>query len=187
IPVIEPATSDVNFTPSSTAWLSASSAPTLAVLFHSEHGHVAAPPPFTVTPGPGVSTLRLSSIARLWIVAAPVDGAFHVNDQFPRPVAAFPVVPPSTEPSTAPTVPPPASVAVPVTVTVPDTLSPDAGEVIVEVGAVVSVEAVTAVRPLWSVPAWAPMSARRLAVACCIRPSGVDPPRSWVPSRPQAH
>src|SRR3954471_24340304 len=187
MPVTVPATSEVNFRPSSTAPLSPSSAPTLAVLFHSEHGHVAAPPPFTVTPGPGVSTLRLSSIARVWMVAAPVDGAFHVNDQFARPVAVFHVVPPSTETSTAPTVPPPASLAVPVTVTAPDTLSPLAGDVIVEVAAVVSVEAVAAVRPLWSVPAWAPMSARRLAVACCIRPSGVDPPRSWVPSRPQAH
>src|SRR3954453_482739 len=100
MPVIDPATSEVNFTPSSTAWLSPSSLPTLAVLFHSEQGHVAAPP-LTATPGPGVSTLRLSSMARLWIVAPPADGAFHVNDQLPRPVAGFQVVPPSTETSTA--------------------------------------------------------------------------------------
>ena len=36
----------------------------------------------------------------LWIVAEPVAGAVHVNDQVARPVAGRQVAPPSTETST---------------------------------------------------------------------------------------
>ena len=58
--------------------------------------------------------------------------------------------PPSTETSTAPTTPPPESTAVPEMVTVepgPAAL-PEAGEVIVDWGGVVSVEGVAGKRPL---------------------------------------
>ena len=68
--------------------------------------------------------------------------------------------------STPPTAPPPVSDAVPVIVTVPETVSPLPGEVIVEVGALVSVDAVAAVSPLWMLPGWTPMSASTLTVAC---------------------
>ena len=54
-------------------------------------------------------------------------------------------------------------------------------------GAVVSVDAVAATRAAWIEPGCAPMSANRLTVACCIRRSGVEAPRSWLPSRPQDH
>ena len=53
------------------------------------------------------------------------------------------VVPPSVETSTPATTPPPASVAVPLMVTAEpsDKVAPDDGDVIVEVGGVVSVDA----------------------------------------------
>ena len=75
----------------------------------------------------------------------------------------------------------------PVIVTVPETVSPLPGEVIVEVGALVSVDAVAAVSPLWMLPGWTPMSASTLTVACWTLTSGVEPPRSCVPSRPHDH
>src|SRR5262249_15429863 len=89
------------------------------------------------------------------------------------------------------TTPPPASVAVPVIVTEEpsDKLAPAAGEVIVDVGGVVSVDAVAGVSPDMSVAGCAPMSADRVTVACCLAglvlpPAVADP----VPlSRPHAH
>jgi hypothetical protein len=113
--------------------------------------------------------------------------------QLSRPVAACQCAPPSVETSTAATIPPPVSVAVPVTVT----LCPEgreafgAGEVIVELGAVASVDCVSWTRPLCSVSGCAPMSASRLTVACCMRPSGAgtelpDAVECWS-SRPRLH
>ncbi len=63
------------------------------------------------------------------------------------------VVPPSVETSTPATTPPPASVAVPVMVTgaPSEKVAPGDGEVIVEVGGVVSVDIVAAVSPAISV------------------------------------
>src|SRR5438270_171926 len=83
----------------------------------------------------------------------------------------------------------PSPVAVPVTVTVAPLakLVPGAGAVMVEVGVVRSVEALASIRPAWIVAGWTPMSARRLTVACFMLGSGVEPPSSWVPSRPQGH
>ena len=100
------------------------------------------------------------------------------------------VAPPSVETSTAARRPPPPSAAVPVMVTGVPTCrtAPAAGEVIVDVGAVVSVEAVAATRPgLEADPGCTPMSANRLTVACRMRTSGVVTPPSWLPSRPHDH
>ena len=85
--------------------------------------------------------------------------------------------------------PPPVSAAVPVIVTgVPTwTTVPAAGEVIVDVGAVVSVEAVAATRPDCSESGCTPMSANRLTVACRMPDVGVVEPPSWLPSSPHDH
>ncbi|TMC02373.1 MAG: hypothetical protein E6J41_30315 [Chloroflexi bacterium] len=109
------------------------------------------------------------------------------------PVAGCHVAPLSVDTSTPATTPPPASVAVPVMVTVVPLVSvaPDAGEVMVEVGAVWSVDAVAATRPACIVVGWTPMSAIRLSVACCMLMSGSAGPMSgsmsWLVSRPHAH
>ena len=70
----------------------------------------------------------------------------------------------------AATTPPPESVAVPLIVTVLPfaMVAPADGEVIVEVGGVVSVGAVAATRPDISVAGCTPIMANRLTVACCI-------------------
>ena len=57
-------------------------------------------------------------------------------------------------------------------------VAPAAGELIAVVGAVVSVEAVAAVRPVSRVSGWTPMSANRLIVACWAAVSGAADPRS---------
>ena len=64
-------------------------------------------------------------------------------------VAGCQVLPPSVETSTPATTPPPASVAVPVIVTAAPSwrFAPTAGEVIVELGGAVSVDAVAARQP----------------------------------------
>lgn len=84
----------------------------------------------------GSCTFPLLSTARLLIVAGP--GALGVQLKLHEvvPVAALKVAPPSTDTSTRATVPP-VSLAVPVmlTVTLVNTVAPDAGEVIAEVGA----------------------------------------------------
>ena len=57
----------------------------------------------------------------------------------------------------------------------------------VEVGGVVSVEAVAGTKPGLERAGWTPMSANRLTVACCMSRSGAALPRSWWLSRPQDH
>src|SRR5215471_14964099 len=97
-------------------------------------------------------------------------------------VAGCRVVPPSVETSTPATTPPPVSAADPLTVTAApsDSVAPEDGDVIVEVGAVVSVDAVAAVTPDISVVGCTPMSANRFTVACCMAESVlvVSPPLS---------
>jgi hypothetical protein len=85
-------------------------------------------------------TFPLLSTARLLIVVAPATEGVHKKVQEVVPLAAAKVVPPSTDTSTLATVPPPVSLAVPVMVTVVpvNTVVPGAGDVIVEVGGVVS-------------------------------------------------
>src|SRR5262245_61613419 len=61
------------------------------------------------------------------------------------------------------------------------------GAVIDEVGATVSVDAVAGTSPGCSDPGCTPMSASRLAVACCRRTSAGGPGRSWMVSRPHAY
>src|SRR4051812_27276781 len=97
----------VNWTPSSTALLSAAlgtagTAPERQML---AHGHSLAAID-SATPVPAASRLALSSIARLLIVAAPGAG---VQSKLHNvvPVADFHVVPPSTDTSTPATMPPP--------------------------------------------------------------------------------
>src|SRR5260221_6143728 len=68
--------------------------------------------------------------------------------------------------------------------------APWEGEVIVEVGGVVSVDAVAVVSPEIGEAGWAPMSANRLTVACCMARSGAGPPASPAPvglARPYDH
>src|SRR5213078_4804543 len=95
------------------------------------------------------------------------------------------MTPPSTDTSTPPTTPP-TSVAVPVIVTTLPacTVDPAVGDVIVDVGAATSVEAVAATRPDCSEPGSACISAKRLTVACLMATSGVELPSLWLPSRP---
>src|SRR5208283_5779146 len=98
--------------------------------------------------------------------------------------------PSSTETSTPATTPPPGSAAVPLIKIDPKAaVEPFAGETIVELGGVVSVDAAAVVRPLWRVVGCTPMSAKRLTVACCIPRSVVDPrfALSWLESSPHAH
>src|SRR5262249_60855430 len=77
------------------------------------------------------------STARLLIVAGPGVLGAQLKLHEVVPVAALKVTPSSTETSTRATDPPPVSLAVPVmlTVTLVNTVAPDAGEVIAEVGA----------------------------------------------------
>src|SRR5690349_13228361 len=85
----------------------------------------------------GSCTFPLSSIARLLIVTGPGVVGVQVKLHAVVPVAALKVAPPSTETSTRATDPPPASLAVPLMVTVVpvSTVAPVVGEVIAEVGA----------------------------------------------------
>src|SRR5215831_708440 len=102
------------------------------------------------------------------ILKLPVGPGVQLYDQDVVPVAGCHVAPLSVETSTPATTPPPASDAVPVIVTAVPLVSvvPALGDVIVEVGGVVSVEPVAATRPACLVVAWTPMSASRLRVAC---------------------
>src|SRR5262245_579039 len=88
----------------------------------------------------GSCTFLLSSVARLLIVTCPAVVRRHVKLHAVVPVAALKVAPPSTDTSTWATVPPPASLAVPVMLTVVPigTPSPALGNVIVEIGGVPS-------------------------------------------------
>jgi hypothetical protein len=85
-------------------------------------------------------TFPLVSTARLLIVAGPVVVGVQLKLHDVVPVAALKVVPPSTETSTRATDPPPVSLAVPVmlTGTLVNTVPPDVGKVIAEVGGTVS-------------------------------------------------
>ena len=85
--------------------------------------------------------------------------------------------------------PPPASELVPLIVTLVPALieAPGAGEVMIDVGAVTSLDGVAGVRPASSVAGRTSMSANRLTVACFIRASAAVLPRSWLASRPQDH
>src|SRR5262245_23666068 len=88
----------------------------------------------------GFCTFPLSSTARLLIVTRPGVVSVLLKLQEVVPVAALKVAPPSTDTSTRATVPPPVSLAVPVMLTaVPVNISaPALGDVIVDVGGVVS-------------------------------------------------
>src|SRR3982751_414284 len=101
MPVMNPSMSLVNWTPSSTALVSAAlgtagTAPERQML---EHGHSFAAID-SATPAPADSRLPLSSIARLLMVAPP--GAPGVQSKLHNvvPLADFHVVPPSTDTST---------------------------------------------------------------------------------------
>ncbi len=91
-------------------------------------------------------------------------------------MAGCQVAPPSADTSTPPTCPP-TSLAVPVTVTcVPSTgWAPPAGEVMMAVGGVVSVDAVAGCSPAIRVAGCTPMSANRFTVACCMLASVAGP------------
>src|SRR6516165_3637560 len=142
-----------------------------------------------LTPAAGVSRLALSSTARLIIVNVPALLATHVYDQLVVPAAGCHVAPLSTETSTPATIPPPASEAVPVTVMVVPacTAVPFAGEVMTEIGGVVSVDFVARLSPVCSVAGCTPMSANRFTVACCMFGSAAKPFPSWFVSSPQDH
>ena len=113
------------------------------------------------------------------------------------PVAGCHVVPPSVETST-PATTPPTSLAVPEIVVLAPSwrLAPFAGEAMLAVGFVVSVDFVAVLRPSAgsSANGWTPMSANRLTVACCMFLSGglllglvADASHAFVSSRPQDH
>ena len=92
------------------------------------------------------------------------------------PVAGCHVAPLSVDTSTPATTPPPVSDAVPEIVILPPspTVDPLVGAVMLEAGAVVSVEAEAVDNPLMRAYGCAPMSAKRLTVACCMALSGVE-------------
>jgi hypothetical protein len=81
------------------------------------------------------------------------------------------------------------SAAVPVMVTwrPAGRVEPDDGELMTDVGAVVSVDWAAATSPDRSVAGCTPMSASRFTVACCMRLSAAADPRSWLLSSPQDH
>src|SRR3954447_6810425 len=81
--------------------------------------------------------------------------------------------------------PPPVSAAVPVSVTFDPSATDAGGLVIVDVGAVVSVDGDARTRPVASAPGWAPMSAKRFTVAW--RMFGSDVPCEFHVFRPHAH
>src|SRR5690348_4656241 len=182
MPVTLPETSDVNLTPTSTppavpesAFVGVTALPQMEQV----------QPTLIERPVEGVSTLPLSSTARVLMVVVGLPCATQLYDQLVVPVAGCHVVPPSVDTST-PATTPPVSAAVPLTVIlVPSaTFVPAAGEVMLDVGAVESVDLVAAVTPAIGAYGWAPMSAKRFTVACCMATSMSVPVGS---SRPQAH
>src|SRR5450755_485318 len=118
---------------------------------------------------PGDSVFPESSYPLLFIVMFPCVAGTHEKVQLFVPVATNHVFPPSTETST-PATWPPTSVAVPEMITVSPcgNDAPLEGAVILETGAVTSVDAVAANNPVCKVAGCTPMSANRLIVACCI-------------------
>src|SRR5688572_1657926 len=163
-----PATFERKRVPSSTEFGSAST-PLLGVTpGHSEHGH-AAPPITKVTVVGALCRLPLSSTPRTRTVADPVDGPTQVYDQLARPEAGCQVLPPSVETS-MPATTPPTSLAVPlITTEFCGTFAPEAGVVIVTVGAVLSLDALCADSPGCRLAGCTFMSANWFTVACCMR------------------
>src|ERR1700730_13182383 len=147
-----------------------------------EQGHAT----LTLATADGGPRFPLSSTARDLIVVVGLPCAIHEYVQLVVPFAGCQVVPPSVDTSTPATTPPPASPAVPLMVTAAPSvrLAPEAGELICELGGVVSVDGLAATRPPSRLNGWAPMSAKRLTVACCIVLSG-EPPVGL--SRPHDH
>src|SRR6185503_2873903 len=123
------------------------------------------------------------------MLADPVPVTTQLNDQLDVPVARVQEAPPLVDTSTPDSRPPPDSAAVPVMVIGVPAVNdaPPAGEVIVEVGGARSVDATAATRPDCIVPGCAPMSAKRLTVACFMRTSAASEPRSCDESRPHDH
>src|SRR5712691_11774306 len=121
MPMMLPATSARNLTPTSSALLSASLGDVGIVAPQIVHGHIWAPM-VTCVPADGVSRLPLSSTARLRIVVSPCGPGVHTYVQLNIPIpvmttlARCQVEPESTETST-PVTTPAASVAEPVMVT----------------------------------------------------------------------
>src|SRR6188472_489928 len=192
MPVIEPATSEVNFTPSVTEAVSESATvPGTVDAVQTLHGQPPPPEPdptVTGTPGPAVSRLPLSSTARLRIVVEKFPDGVQVYVQLARPLAGCHVLPLSTDTSTPPTTPPVSDAVPAIVIVVPDwSEAPEVGAVIVEVAATVSVDAEAATRFGCSVLGCTFMSASRLTVACCMRASAAALPRSWLESRPHDH
>src|SRR5919198_52562 len=100
---MNPAVSLENFTPTSIAWASPLSGTSgvFAAGFHRlEHGQTV-PVTFTSTPAPGISTLPLSSIARLNSETTPLVVGDQSYVHVVRPRATCHVAPPSTDTSTA--------------------------------------------------------------------------------------
>src|SRR6266566_2475182 len=64
--------------------------------------------------------------------------------------------------------------------------APFAGDVMVDVGGVVSVVSAAGSNPGCSVTGWTPMSANRFTVACCILRSALTP-RPLLESNPNDH
>src|SRR5262249_10879941 len=135
-----------------------------------------------------VSRFALSSTARLRNLGSPVLSGVQWWIPFSRPVAGCQVLPSSVETSTPPMTPPPASLAVPVMVTVEFdcTLACAEGEAITDEGGAASVEADAGVNAAMRVLGCTPISANRFTVACCMRSSGPTLP-SGLPSRPHDH
>src|SRR4051794_6024979 len=116
MPVMDPAVSTVNLTPTSVLVVSGSDGlPGVTELLHTLHGQLRGE---TVTAtDAGVPMFPLSSVARARTVALPAAPGDQVYDQVPRPLAGCQVEP-SVDTSTPPTTPPPVSAAVPETVRV---------------------------------------------------------------------
>src|SRR5262252_806811 len=98
MPAMEPSTSLVNCTPSSTA-LSSAALGTAGVALGCQrlvHGQFADSID-TVTPAPGTSRLPLSSVPRTLIVAGPGTTGVQSKVHCVVPCAAFQVAPPSSD------------------------------------------------------------------------------------------
>src|SRR5205823_5273244 len=148
-PVTKPAVIDRNLTPSSTAGGSGKLATDgVDVTSQMLHGHVCVLMTLTVALGPGVSTLPLSSVARLLITTEPAVAGLQWYVQLSRPVAECHDAPLSTDTSTAATIPP-VSTAVPLIVMLAPTTTVDplVGEPIVEVGRTTSTDAALTMIP----------------------------------------
>src|SRR3954469_4694608 len=174
---MNPSMSLLNLTPSSYGLVSAALGLVGTTAGFQRFGHGHAPTTTeTVMPGPAASRLPLSSTARLRIVTGPRTLGDQSKLHVVVPAATCHVLPPSTDTSTLATSPPPCSVAVPLIVRrLPlSTCPPDTGEVMIVVGAKISVDSPLKISgragsaPGCSVPGRTFMSASRFTVACCI-------------------